>query len=230
MIIVSLIANVGHSNDDVKVLQGWHGVDTHYSQLGSDGASDSSQLLMALERIKWIRLLVGNMPSNTVHVLPETILGSMNSVTRFLLQDIEDALIVKGSRLVVGAEMPLSDGRYQNVAIILGAQGRDEKMVVQGVPVPIGMWKPLGSSGAVADIFGFGNVINVNGSHVGVLICYEQAIPFVYLKTMLEQPNFLISMSNLWWANRSDVPNIQHQTMSAFNRLFNMSVVSAKNT
>ena len=113
--------------------------------------------------------------------------------------------------------------------IVLGAQVGDSLAAIQGIPVPVSMWKPWAPDGAVADVFGRANIVEVNGMRVGVVICYEQLLPFSLLWTMLSRPNVVVAVSNVWWAKETSISEIQLQTVRAFGRLFGVAVVVSRN-
>lgn len=229
LVAVALVSNVLASDSGTKAPPSWRGVDTHFPQLGSNGSADSMQLLGALQRMKWIKDFAAHVPAGSVHILPETVLGPMNGVSEFSLLSIEANLRAKNARILVGAEVATDDGHYLNTVAVLGATSEEKKLAVQAIPVPIGMWKPWASDGAMADVFGFGNVIRVKEMQVGVLVCYEQALVFSFIRTMIKKPNVIVGVSNIWWAKTPDIPNIQHQTVQSFSRLFDVAVIGAKN-
>jgi predicted amidohydrolase len=111
----------------------------------------------------------------------------------------------------------------------LGAKAGEDRAAIQSIPVPITMWKPWAEDGAVADLLGRGNTIEVSGLRVGVAICYEQLLSFSLLRIMLDTPTVLAAVSNVWWASASTIPIIQQQTVNAFGRLFGVPVISARN-
>ncbi|HJV75112.1 MAG TPA: hypothetical protein VJ654_12880 [Noviherbaspirillum sp.] len=227
---LSLVINIVEGEGSARVPASWRGADTSFPQLtSSGGVADPGQLLSALHRIDWIKDFATRVPDDSVTILPETLLGPVSGVTEFALRRTEADLAARKARILVGAEVPQADGRYKNVVLMLGARNNEQRMAVQGIPVPVSMWKPWASEGAVADIFGFGNMIEVKGIKAGVLVCYEQLLPFPFLRTMLKQPNVIVNVSNVWWAKRPDIPNIEHQAVSAFSRLFGVPMVSARN-
>lgn len=229
-IMILMVVNLISLTKDVRSPPGWQGVDTRFPKLTSGDGDDSRQILAAMQRVAWVEQYAKTVPANSVRVLPETILGSYSGVSEFALMSVDEALAARGSRLMVGAELPQPDGRYSNVEIVLGARGRDGKSAVQGIPVPVSMWKPWASDGAVADVFGHGGMVEVTGVRAGVLICYEQLLTFSALRMMLEKPDVLVGTSNVWWVSDASIPAIQWQTMNVYGRLFGIGVVGAVNS
>lgn len=228
LLFAAVAFNVAACSAPVSPLR-WGGVDTSFARLSSAGSDDAQQVLASMRRVQWVTEFAKTVPANSVRVLPETILGSVNGLTEFQLADVDAALAARGSRLLVGGEFPQSDGRYKNALIVLGASGTEDKSVSQYIPVPISMWKPWASNGAVATVLGTPNVIAVLGTHAGVAICYEQLLPFSLLSVMAGKPDILLAPSNVWWARDTPIPNIQRQTSEAFSRVFGVPVVAARN-
>jgi apolipoprotein N-acyltransferase len=216
--------------NDVRAPAGWQGVDTNFSRLSSAGSDDAGQLLAAMKRVEWVRKFAERMPAHSVRVLPETVLGSVDGMAELALHDAQATLMARGSRLLAGAELLQADGRYQNAVMVLGAKAGEQRMAVQNIPVPVSMWRPWAPDGAVADVFGMGNVIEVNGARSGVVVCYEQLLPFSLLWVMMSRPDVIVAVSNVWWARETSIPDIQRQTVDAFGRLFGVAVVAAKNS
>ena len=217
------------AGDDALV--GWQAKDTSFPQLSSAGSDDAGMLLAAMQRVEWVKDFAKSVPADTVVVLPETVLGSLDGISTLSLNDTESALRARGSRILVGAERvrPEFNFQYENVVVVLGAQASEARYAVQNIPVPVAMWKPWASDGALANVLGRGNVLQVGAVRAGVLICYEQLLAYSVLRTLYEKPGVLVAVSNHWWARNTSIPAIQHQTVHAFSRLFSVGVVIARN-
>ncbi|MDZ4099954.1 MAG: hypothetical protein U1E13_14855 [Methylophilaceae bacterium] len=227
--LIALIANLISLAVDVRVPTGWQSMDTQFSGLSSAGGNDAGQILAGMKRVEWVKQYAESIPANCVRVLPETVLGSYSGVSEFALMEVNESLAARGSRLLVGAELPKSDGRYLNAVIVLGATGGDGLAAVQGVPVPVSMWKPWASDGAVANIFGHGGVVMVKNVRAGVLVCYEQLLSYSVLRMMLERPSVIVGAANVWWVKDPSIPAIQGQMLGVFGRLFGVGVMRAVN-
>jgi len=212
------------------VPQGWSGVNTQFARLSSAGFDDSGQINSSMGRVSWINEFARTIPANSVKILPETLLGRYGGLTALDLQAVETELADRSSRLVVGAELTNDGSSYKNVVVVLGAGEHDDKFAVQGIPVPISMWAPWKNNSAQAHIFGHDNVIGILGIRAAVLICYEQLLPFPLLWSETQRPRVLLAVSNVWWASGTSIPNIQHQTMASFGRLFGSPVIFSKNS
>lgn len=227
--LAAVMSNVAVLGAEPPTQDRWLGFDTSFSKLSSAGTDHSSQLLASTERIEWLRDVVADMPADATLVLPETLIGRFDGLAQAMLSRAEAELVAKHSKVLVGAELPGDGKQYQNALVVLGAQGHEDRAAVQGIPVPISMWKPWAGDGAQADFLARGNTITVGGHRVGVAICYEQLLAYSLLRLMWEKPDRIAAVSNVWWARDTNIPQIQFQSVHAFARLFGVKVVSARN-
>lgn len=223
------IANLASLRADSVVRMRWMGFDTSFPKLSSAAADQATQFLSSMDRIQWLRGVVADMPAGATLLLPETVLGRFDGVAQTMLSQAEGELVGKNSRVLVGAELPEDSGRYKNALVVLGAQRGDDRAAIQGIPVPISMWKPWASDGAEADLLARGNTITVDGLRVGAAICYEQLLAYSLLRLMVDKPDLIAAVSNVWWARATNIPQIQFQSVHAFARLFGVPVFSARN-
>lgn len=226
---IVVFANVAVLNNSKEVDSRWMGFDTSFPQLASAGQGHASQMLASIQRINWLTGVIADMPSDVTLVLPETILGRFDGLVQVMLSDAESELSRKNSRVLVGAELPLEGGKYSNALLVLGAKSGEDRAAVQGIPVPVSMWKPWADDGAHASFFGNQSSIYVGEHRIGVLICYEQLLAYSVLRAMWGKPEMIVAVSNVWWARSTNIPHIQHQSVQAFARLFGVPVVIAKN-
>ena len=231
LLLAGLIVNsVVWSSGNVLTPSGWQGVDTSFPHLSSGGADQAGQVLVAMQRVAWVAEFAKTVPAGSVRVLPETILGSFNAVGEMSLQATKEALALRGSRVLVGAELEQADGRYVNGLLVLGAEEGESHFLAQNIPVPYAMWQPWSSEGAVGNVFGVDNVALVGGQRVASVICYEQLLSFSLLQVMLAKPDVVVAVSNVWWVSGPSIPAIQAQFVSAYARLFGVGVVFSRNS
>lgn len=228
-LIVAMSVSFYGRGADVVADKRWLGFDTSFAKLSSAGTNQSVQLIAAMQRIEWLNGVIVDMPANATLVLPETVIGRLDGVARGLLDHAEGELVAKNSKVLVGAELPGDGEQYLNAVVVLGAKGHESRAAVQGIPVPIAMWKPWASDGARADLLARGNTITVGGHRVGVTICYEHLLAYSLLQLMWDKPDLIAAVSNVWWARTTNIPRIQFQSVHAFARLFGVPVVSARN-
>lgn len=229
LMVMSLVANGLAMLESPMTPAGWQGVDTHFSGMASAGTNDAGQVLASMRRIDWLTDFAKTVPKNAVLVLPETVLGSVNGLASVLLNDAQSTLRARGSLVLAGAELPLPNGQYENAVMVLGLHEGEKTVAVQSIPVPIAMWKPWAPDGAAGDLFGRRNHIRVKGVRVAVMVCYEQLLSYSLLMAMWNDPKLLVAVSNVWWAQGTSLPAIQHLTVGAIARLFGVATVRAKN-
>lgn len=225
--LATILANLGET--PAVAPPGWLGFDTNFARLSSAGADQASQWLAALRRIEWVKRAAADMPAGATLVLPETLLGRYDGVAQGMLAGTDAELQTKRSRVLVGAELPLSDGRYQNALIVLGAQPGDGREAIQGIPVPISMWKPWADDGARADLLARNSVIVVGQLRTAVAVCYEQLLTYSLLMLIAKAPDIIVASSNVWWAKATSIPTIQRQSVQSYARLFHVPAVFARN-
>lgn len=229
-LILAVGANFAAKDLERSAPSGWSAKDTYFSGMWSGGSNQASQLLASMERTQWLAGMIEQIGPGQTVVLPETLLGRWDGVIEGMLTGAEKSLKSKGSIVLVGAEVANGNGGYKNALIALGAREGEARHAVQSLPVPISMWKPWANDGADADFRGLGNTISVGHYTVGASICYEQLVLFSVLRLMLDAPDVIAAVSNVWWASDSNIPQIQHQSIAAFARLFNIPVLFASNT
>ncbi|WP_247391911.1 hypothetical protein [Ralstonia pseudosolanacearum] len=229
LVVAAAVANAAALHADPVIHLRWLGFDTSFPKLSSAGSDQATQYLSAMDRIQWLRGVIADMPPGATLVLPETVIGRFDGVAQSMLSEAEGELVAKNSRVLVGAELPEDNGRYKNAVVVLGAQRGDDRAAIQGIPVPISMWKPWAADGAEADLLARGNTITVEGHRVGVAICYEQLLTYSLLRLMADKPDLIAAVSNVWWARATNIPQIQFQSVHAFARLFGVPVFSARN-
>src|ERR1700676_2482670 len=96
------------------------------------------------------------------------------------------------------------------------------------IPIPMGMWKPLGDGGVPLKLFARGT-IHIHNENAAVLICYEQVLVWPFLSSAFEHPTILLTMSNDYWAKNTRIPAIQQSSAASCARLFHLPVLSATN-
>lgn len=228
--LLGAVLNFAAKDLENPVPAGWVAEDTYFSNLWNGGANLASQRLSSLSRAQWLSERITELPPNTNLVLPETLLGRWDGVLEAMLAMPEQELREKGSRVLVGAEIDNGLGGYKNALLILGNVEGESRYAIQSMPVPISMWKPWAKDGADADFSSKGKTIEVGRDRISASICYEQLVGFSGLRIMLDKPDLIVAVSNVWWATASNIPLIQQQSISAFARLFNVPVLVSRNS
>jgi hypothetical protein len=115
---------------------------------------------------------------------------------------------------------------FDNTFLILGAES---STFYQRVPVPIGMWQPLGKNGVPLRLDAPG-VVEMGGQRVAVLICYEQVLTYPILASMLQHPTIVVGISNTFWFAGTPIPRYQASSINAWARLFGVPHLLAVNS
>ncbi len=114
---------------------------------------------------------------------------------------------------------------YENTLLFLGAQS---SAFYQRVPVPVGMWHPLGPGGAPVHLNGPA-VIEFGRERLAVVICYEQILAYPILASMLQRPSVLVGISNMYWFSGTTIPRYQASAIRAWAKLFDVPYLTATN-
>jgi hypothetical protein len=90
-----------------------------------------------------------------VIVLPESVVPAWTEATSLVWKPAINDLAATGRTLLIGVCVPTPSrvAAYRNAVLILGAE---RGSVLQRVPVPLGMWKPLSGGGVPLNLFGTG--------------------------------------------------------------------------
>lgn len=114
---------------------------------------------------------------------------------------------------------------FENTLLFLGAHS---SAFHQRVPVPVGMWHPLGGRGVPLHLNGPA-VIELDRQRLAVLICYEQVLVYPVLASMLQRPTVLVGISNMYWFSSTAIPRYQASAMQAWAKLFGVPYLTATN-
>ncbi|CAB3755909.1 nitrilase-related carbon-nitrogen hydrolase [Paraburkholderia humisilvae] len=200
----------------------WIAVDTH---IGS--ARDA---FGEFDRLQALKAALANARAQNPHavtfVLPELVGGDW-SMNRIWWDHEAVDLAAHGQTVLVGAYLPQDKNRrYVNALVSIGAD-RDQ-VLVDRVPVPISMWRPLSNTGAIA-YWAHGGVARVGGKRAAALICYEELLIWPALLSAAQSPDIFVGSANDWWARGTSIPAIQREATATWARLFGKPFVWAHN-
>lgn len=201
----------------------WRGVDLEYGQtLGRDGSLDHHRGLIATARMS-----AGK--GARVVIFPESTLGFWTPTVARLWREGLNGLDVT---VVAGAAVIDAKG-YDNAMVAVSA---DEAQILyqERMPVPVSMWQPWlrwtgKGGGAQAHLFA-NPVVDLIGTRIAPLICYEQLIFWPVLQSMLYSPDIIVATGNGWWTAGTSIVAIQKANVTAWAKLFDLPVVMAFNT
>jgi apolipoprotein N-acyltransferase len=212
-----------------KVLE----IDTSFGRLASGSGNFGEQFERERRVFRHIRQLDRNgaISSADVVVLPETLIGRMNSTTKKRWERFFSQWTSKGTVFFVGAEIPAERGqKYDNVMLAFDGSGTLQK-AKQRIPVPYSMYRPFGGSGANAYLTSFGtnSILEAKGKKFGVLICYEQFLVWPFLTILSRHPDAIVASANMWWSRDTSLPCIRRRTIRAWAALFDLPLITAVN-
>jgi len=202
--------------------RGWVGVDTHFGQsLGRGFELDQQELLVMSVREEAAH-------GARVVVLPESALGFWTpTVERYWRTALQDSNVT----VLAGASVvdPLG---YDNVLASIDKDG-GSPVYSERMPVPVSMWQPwlawIGKSGGARANFFANPIVEIAGSRVATLICYEQLITWPILQSMLHRPDVIVATGNGWWTTGTSIVPIQRVSALAWASLFKTPIVIAFN-
>ncbi|MUO42986.1 conjugal transfer protein TraB [Agrobacterium vitis] len=202
--------------------EGWKGVDLEQGEnLGRDGSLDYHRDLIAT-----VRAASGE--KTRFIVLPESALGFW---TPTIERQWREGLRGGNITVIAGAAVIDATG-YDNVMVAISA---DEARILyrERMPVPVSMWQPWRAwtgqgGGARAHLFA-NPVVDLAGTRIAPLICYEQLILWPILQSMLNSPDVIVATGNGWWTAGTSIVAIQKASVIAWANLFGLPVVTAFN-
>jgi len=165
--------------------------------------------------------------SNLV-ILPEGAVRRWTEATEEFWSPTIQHLRASHRTALIGVGVPVVNSQeFQNSVIAVG----DSQAVTfnQRIPIPIGMWKPLGpADGVPLNLTGPGT-LRIGRHRLAVLICYEQLLVWPILQSALEKPSLIVGISNAAWTRHTNIPAAQQACLSAWSRLFGIPYVAAVN-
>lgn len=202
--------------------QGWKGVDLeHGANLGRDGSLRHHRDLIATVRRQAEE-------GSRVVVLPESALGFWTPTVARVWRDGLAGLDVT---VVVGAAVVDASG-YDNVMVAI-SEGETRVLYRERMPVPVSMWQPwlawTGQGGGARAHFFANPVVDLAGTRVAPLICYEQLILWPALQSLLHGPDIIVATGNGWWTAGTSIVAIQRVSTIAWAKLFGTPIVMAFN-
>lgn len=209
--------------------RGFLAINTSFGRLGSGSfnfAKDYERARMIFSDLRRRRIRESEA---AFIVLPETIAGRLNESGMELWGQEAQTLLGNEMALVFGAELPTGDGRkYDNAAILL-YRGNVE-IARQRIPVPYSMYRgPWTTTGANLRLFENGIIRLPDGRKAAMIICYEAYLTWPWLVSMVQKPDVLLSIANLWWGRNTSLPVTQQNVVALWGLLFGVPVVFAEN-
>lgn len=165
---------------------------------------------------------------STLVVLPEGAVRRWTEATEVFWAPTIEHLQATHRTALVGIGLPIANSQeFQNAVLVIGDEG--PHVLIQRIPIPVGMWKPFGPpDGVPLNLTGPGT-IHVGRERLAILICYEQLLVWPVLQSAFEKPSLIIGVSNAAWTRHTNIPAAQWACLSAWSRLFGIPHVAAIN-
>ena len=197
-------------------------INTHFG--GSAFVPRSSLVLYQQERLIQSEAL--KHPGSVV-LFPETIVPAWSRMTDTHWQDTFRSLEQQHTTLLLGTTVPVP--ATQGSRNILLTRGFGPHFAyVQRVPVPLAMWHFGGRDGFPL-MLRYPPTIRVLNQHAAVLMCYEQLLIWPALQSLARDPDMLLAPSNDYWASKTPIPAIQHETAKDWADLWDIPLYEARN-
>ena len=204
-------------------------VDTSFGRLGSGSFSferDYERANMVFGDLKKRNIAQSD---EKIIVLPETIAGRLNNTGAKLWRDGIQKITRPGQAVIFGAELPTGDGRkYDNAAVM--TSGDEIVFTRQRIPVMYSMYRgPFAETGANLRLWECGILPLPDGRRAAVIVCYEAFLTWPYVTSMIQKPDVIICMANLWWCKDTSLPAAQKTIVSLWSLLSGVPAVFARN-
>ncbi|GHV39676.1 conjugal transfer protein TraB [Synergistales bacterium] len=214
------------------------GVNTSLGRIASgssDILNDDDRLLEVFADLEE-RKEAGELEAKNI-VLPENICGRLRTAAtereweRRALRILGRGWQKEGRTMYLGAEFGTPEKgelKYDNCVFSVGTERINYK---QKVPVPFSMYRPWDEDGANAYMFKPETVVMRNGTRMGVLVCYEQFLPWPWILMLSDggDVNVVVCVANNWWGKETSLPTIQARSRLLWGVLIGVPVVSAEN-
>ena len=201
----------------------WAALNTQLGKIPSDVDG------IALRQAQLIELTQAALASGAkVVILPEQSAGRWSRENFFVWESLlKKTLIEKDAVVLIGAEVP-NGTHYLNA--LVAYNGEETRVFSARQPVPVSMWKPYASDGALIDWFKLGGA-KIYGKKLAISFCYEDYLTWPILTTIaVIKPDFIVSVANGWWVKGSAANAIQFMHIDAWSRLYGVPLLRATNT
>ena len=156
-------------------------------------------------------------------LLPEHIFGEFKKDDMQIWHALNDSkMVIAGAYIYDKAHL-----HYDNVLLLITNHSY-RTIYTQHLPVPVAMWRPYANDGARAHLWAKSDV-KLAGKHIGMLLCYEAFIPYIYLQVMTSHPDYLLASANLWWSKGNTISDMQRKSLYLWSRLFGIGYIRSVN-
>jgi hypothetical protein len=190
------------------------------------------ETLKRIDKIgKIVRSLAGGPDGFDTVVFPESILGIYDVGTSAVLQG---AVLINareaGQTVVIGADLKIGNGRYQNVAIVFRPDGSTSYIAARQTS-PVATWAPWLNDGHFPADWLANSTVNIGGGvRARFMFCFEEYMPLLHLiSEAREDQNLVVAMSNGWASQNPLSSAIQSGHTEGMAKLFGRPWIRAEN-
>jgi len=201
------------------------------TQLGEPPSNDRTvvdRYLKVGEIIKGVKRRLNE--DGLILLFPETTLGAYDSSFAFNHRMLKSTLERSKMGAVIGREVTQGDGTRLNQALYLSPSGA-EQAVNQSNPALLSMWAPWSKDLFTID-WARDNRLYLDGGAVArVVICYEEFLPFIFLRDEWRGGHDLVfAMANAWPTTDVTLSRVQVAHIEGMAKLFGRKVVRSENS
>lgn len=203
----------------------WAGINTEYHSALTLTRDFSSDFAIQNEVHDVLRIQTPPSYNDTTLVFPEAAGGRLTQAAMSRLQSFASAT---GRSFLIGGEEYAGRGQLNNVLVHVSLEHTDV-VYRQRLPAPWFMFRGDRPGFFTADLSRPATFM-LGQQRVGVMICYEIALPFFVLQTHWGNPEVVLVAMNLWWAHETNLPDLARLHIKAWSRLYGVPYVLAMNT
>ena len=214
----AIAAGLGSIKEPPGVPPGWVG---HDFQLGRVLSADLDPVRDHQSQAAMAATAHAVPAADLVHVFPEGAAGRLtDAAERRILRVMGD------TAFIAGAEIDAGDG-LDNAVVASGPEGL-RVVYRQRVPAPYFMWRP-GSPGSFRMGLDRLDSFKYRDLKIGVILCYEIALPYFTAATFGGKPDLVLILSNLWWTDGTNIARHVRMHGEAWSRLFGIPHIASVN-
>lgn len=177
--------------------------------------------------IQQVKDVLASSPDDVTIVLPESIAGLDEARYSWRWLELQAYLAKKNQTLLVGIDLPVGSGVYQNALRQLNTL---DVASAASVPAPIGSWRPWANSHFPARWFQ-SYPLDVAGQRVVVLFCWEQLVPWPWILSRISsgESSAILSVSNHWFASDTEITEAHMRSAESIARLAGVPLAKSIN-
>lgn len=194
-------------------------------------ASNPIEMLDRVERMGRTTKSLSEDNIASVVVFPESIVQTYYpSLYPILQENILNDAAKAGQTVLIGADLPMVGGSFQNAALAFYPDGTSATALARQ-PVPIALWKPWKKADNFEASWGNSNILQLrSGIKARVVFCFEEYVPILALMNeAFNDHHMVIVMSNTWASQSTETADIQSRHSDGMARLFGKRLIKAEN-